>query len=150
MSTIVRLGGMAPDVPRPAEGADFDRLGGSEGLRAIIDDFLDVVFADPMIGFLFNGKNHARIRAMELAFASRHLGARLDYEGRSMREAHARSPISGGHFARRREILRQTLLRHAVPDEIAARWLNHIDSLRGDVLGRFQDACDPVPNSGGH
>jgi hemoglobin len=146
---VVRLGGTPAAAPRPTGGSDYDRVGGEAGLRAIIDDFLDAVFGDPMIGFLFRGKNHARIRAMEQAFAAAHLGAGLSYDGRSMREAHARSPISSGHFARRREILRQTLARHAVPADVAERWLAHVDGLRADVVGNFVEACgDPAPVSG--
>ncbi len=143
MTVIVRLAGTPAPVARSAEGTDYQRLGGDEGLRPIIDDFLDRVFADPMIGFLFRGKNLARIRAMELAFASHHLGGPSAYDGRPMREAHMRSPISGGHFERRREILRQTLVQHAVPRDIAERWLAHVDGLRPQVLGHFNDACDP-------
>lgn len=141
MTTVVRLGGTPASVPRAAEGSDYERLGGAAGLRPIIDDFLDVVFADPMIGFLFRGKNHARIRAMEEAFAAAHLGAASPYDGRSMREAHARSPISSGHFARRRAILAATLARHGVPVDIRDRWLGHVDSLRADVVGNFVEAC---------
>jgi hemoglobin len=140
LSAVVRLGG-TPAGPRPDCGSDFERLGGDAGLGAIIDDFLDAVFADPMIGFLFRGKNHARIRAMEQAFAAAHLGGGLPYDGRSMREAHARSPISSGHFARRREILRHTLVRHGVADDIRERWLAHVDALRAEVVGNFVEAC---------
>jgi len=149
MSPVVRLGGTAPGAIRAATGSDFERLGGEAGLRPIIDDFLSEVFSDPMIGFLFQGKNHPRIRAMELAFAAAHLGGPAAYDGRSMREAHARSPISSGHFARRREILRETLTRHSAPEDIIAGWLAHLDGLRDQILGGHTDACGDNALPGG-
>ena len=38
----------------------YQRIGGDE-LRRVIEDFYGRVFADPMIGFLFAGKNKERL-----------------------------------------------------------------------------------------
>jgi hemoglobin len=123
---------------------DFERIGGADGLRRVVDDFLGRVFADVMIGFLFDGKNHQRIREMEYRHAAAHLGGPVAYTGRSMREAHARSPIMGGMFMRRRKILENTLRDHAVDADIVDRWLAVVDSLRAEVLGEGVDSahCD--------
>ena len=43
----------------------FQRLGGEEKLRAIIDNFIDRVFADRMIGFFFRNADRARIKELE-------------------------------------------------------------------------------------
>lgn len=118
-----------------AQPSDFDRLGGAVGLRAIIDDFTATVFDDVMIGFLFDGKNHRRINAMEYRFAANHLGGAVEYTGRSIEEAHRRSPIMGGHFMRRRQILADTLAAHDAPADVVEHWLAHVDSLSPDVLG---------------
>lgn len=123
---------------------DFERVGGAEGLRAIIDDFCARVFRDVMIGFLFDGKNQRRIVEMEYRHAAEHLGGPIAYTGRSMREAHARSPIMGGMFLRRRKILENTLHDHHVDADVIARWLAVVDSLRAQVLGEGVDSehCD--------
>jgi len=115
-------------------GSDFERVGGEVGLRAIIDDFLDAVFADAMIGFHFDGKPKARIRALEYRYAAEHLGADIRYEGRALDEAHRAARIFDGHFTRRLWILRETLAAHAVPADIAARWLAHNEAQRERVL----------------
>ena len=114
---------------------DFEAIGGEAGLRAIIADFTATVFSDTMIGFLFSGKNLKRIEELEYQFAARHLGADVVYTGRTIRNAHRSSPIMGGHFMRRRQILVNTLMAHDVPADIAARWIDHVDSLRQAVLG---------------
>jgi hemoglobin len=138
------LSDAGPIGPVGAGVSDFERVGGEAGLRAIIEDFTARVFEDVMIGFLFAGKDHRRITEMELRFAEEHLGGPRAYRGRSVREAHRRSPIMGGHFLRRRRLLENTLRDHAVPEDVVGRWLAHVDSLRADVLGELQsvDDCD--------
>ena len=52
----------------------FDLLGGEQPLRRVIDLFVERVFADVMIGFIFAGKNKKRIREMEYQLAAEQLG----------------------------------------------------------------------------
>lgn len=124
-----------------SEVSDFERLGGEAGLRPIIDDFVARTTRDLMIGFLFARVSVARLNELEYRYAAEHLGAPVTYNGRPLREAHKSSPISSGHFGRRTMILRETLARHGVPDDIAARWLAHIEAQRGEIVGHFEDAC---------
>ena len=113
----------------------FDALGGEEPLRRVIDMFVDRVFADVMIGFIFAGKNRARIREMEYQLAAEQLGGPVAYTGRPIGAVHAPLPIMGGHFDRRRQILLNTLRDCGVPETIQQVWIEHVDALRGDVLG---------------
>ena len=53
----------------------FERLGGEEELRAIVERFVDRIFDDFMIGFHFRDASRARIQAKEYEFAAQHLGA---------------------------------------------------------------------------
>ena len=120
----------------------FDRIGG-EALRAVLTDFYERVFADPMIGFLFAGKNQQRLIQKEWELTARMLGAsEIAYTGRSMPEAHARSPILGGHFERRLHILRETLADHGVDREIRQVWLDHTRALRRQVTADKGSDCD--------
>ena len=114
---------------------DYEAIGGEQTLRAIIEDFVGRVFDDVMIGFIFLGKNRARITEMEFLLASQQLGGPHAYTGRDIAEVHRRLPIMGGHFDRRRQILVNTLGDHRVPDPVVARWLAHVDDLRAQVLG---------------
>jgi hemoglobin len=146
--TFVRLGGDAPrddgpDEPAAPASTDFARLRGAAGLRAIIDDFMAQVFADAMIGFLFAAVPKARIRELEYRYAAAHLGGPDTYDGRPLGEAHRASPISGGHFMRRRQILLETLRAHGAPEDVIERWLAHVDAQRALVLGHHVDACGP-------
>lgn len=119
----------------------FDQIG-PEKLRAVLEDFYDRVFADVMIGFLFAGKDKQRLIDKEWEFTAQMLGADVTYTGRPMREAHAASPILGGHFERRLQILRETLADHAVAPEVQARWLAHTEALRPQVTRDRGSECD--------
>jgi hemoglobin len=108
----------------------YERIGGEQGLRAIVDDFVDRVFDDVMIGFFFRNIERRRIKELEFQHAAEHLGAELRYRSRPLQEAHAPHRIMGGQFARRTELLRQTLVDHGVPQDIQSAWLAHTESLR--------------------
>jgi hemoglobin len=119
----------------------FDRLGG-ERLRAVIEDFYRRVFDDVMIGFMFAGKDRARLIEKEYELAAKMLGADIRYSGRPMPAAHARVPITGGHFDRRTQILRETLAAHDVPAEIRDAWLGHVEALREQLTADRGSDCD--------
>lgn len=123
-------------------GRLFDRIGG-EALRAVLTDFYERVFADPMIGFLFAGKNKQRLIQKEWEMTARLLGAsEIPYTGRPMPQAHARSPILGGHFERRLQLLSETLADHRVDPEVSRVWLDHTRSLRPQVTADRGSDCD--------
>jgi hemoglobin len=122
----------------------FERLGGEKQLRAIIDTFIDRVFDDRMIGFFFRNADRARIKEMEYQLAAEFLGADIKYSGRPLGKVHSNHPIMGGHFARRRQILKETLESFLVPDEIKTIWLEHTDALRPLITPESGSGCDPI------
>lgn len=119
----------------------FEELGGEAGLRPIIEAFVREMVDDPMIGFFFAGVDRERLIELELQFTARFLGARGPYEGRTMRAAHARHPIMGGQFDRRRRILEGAIDDHAVPAHIKAAWLEHVDRLRSQITRDAAGDC---------
>jgi len=114
---------------------------GAEKLRAVIADFYDRVFADVMIGFLFQGKNKQTLIDREYEFTANLLGADVKYTGRPMRVAHAQSPIFGGHFERRLQILREAMRDHAVAPEVQQVWLDHSYALRDQITSDKGSEC---------
>jgi len=122
----------------------FERLGGEEKVRAIVDSFMERVFADRMIGFFFRDADRKRIKEMEYQLTAEFLGAQISYQGRPLAIAHAKHPIMGGHFARRRQILKETLEECNVPEPIREAWLKHTDSLRSLITPEADSDCDPI------
>jgi hemoglobin len=109
-------------------------LGGEPVLRAIVEDFYGRVFDDVMIGFMFKGRDRARLIELEVQFTARAFGENVAYEGRGMRHAHASLPILIGHFQRRYQILVETLADHDVHPDVRDAWLGHSRALQRAIL----------------
>lgn len=123
------------------EQTDYERLGGEDGLARIIRCFVDRVYEDMIIGFLFRRIDKENLIAREIEFASRHLGGPHVYTGRPIREAHQKHPINRGHFHRRMWLLERVLLECQVDSDVMERWLHHNRMLESLVT----DGSDCVP-----
>lgn len=119
----------------------YQRLGGSSGLRTIIDDFIDRVTSDIMIGFFFRNVDKARLKEHELAFAASHLGGPKEYSGRPLPVAHGPHRVMGGQFNRRLKLLENTLRDHGVDDDVIKLWLDHNERLRSQITRDTKDEC---------
>lgn len=104
---------------------DWDRLGGEAGVQRIVDDFVGRVAGDFVIGFLFTGRDLARIARHEVEHASTHLGGPLGYTGAPIAPSHRAMRINGGQFRRRLAILRTVLTAHHAPADVIERWIAH-------------------------
>ena len=115
-------------------------------LRAIVTEFYRRVFDDVMIGFMFAGKDRARLIQMEYELAANLLGVEtIAYTGRPMRAAHAQHTIFGGQFERRKKILSDVLRDLHADPAIAKTWLDHTESLRSQVTrDRGSECSDPA------
>lgn len=123
----------------------YDELGGEPALFAILDDLYVQLFADPMVGFLFAGKDRARIVAEQMVFTRRLLGDRSAvYTGKPVPEAHAALPILPGHFDRRHRLLAETLDRHGAPERPRRVWLAIDAALRPVILRAGQLRIDEL------
>jgi len=119
----------------------FEQLGGEPKLSAIVDDFVDRCFDDVMIGFMFQRASRDRIKRFEYQHAAEHLGGPVRYGGRPLGEAHGPHRIFGGQFARRRQILIETLRDHDVADDIIDAWIAHQDTLRALITKDQASNC---------
>jgi hemoglobin len=122
----------------------FEALGGEPKLRAIIERFVDRVFDDVMIGYLFRAADRERVKDKEFEFAACHLGAAIAYTGRPIAEAHRAHRITGGQFMRRLQILKETLAEFQVPERVREHWLEHTLGLASQVTDNALDQCDPA------
>lgn len=120
----------------------FDRIGGDR-LRAVVTEFYARVFDDVMIGFMFAGKDRLRLIDKEWELVAALLGAPgVTYTGRPMRTAHASTPIFGGQFERRLQLLRETLRDHAVDADVQQAWIDHVQSLRAQITRDKGSECE--------
>ncbi|HEY1695335.1 MAG TPA: group 1 truncated hemoglobin [Polyangiaceae bacterium] len=118
----------------------FDDIGGEGPIRAVLQGLYDRLFGDPIVGFLFEGKDKGRIVEQQVAFTSAFLGGPNRYTGKSMPEVHASVPLLPGHFDRRHHVLKQVLEARGVPDGVRATWLRIDAGLRSSVLASGEEA----------
>ena len=131
-------------MPQPSL---FEALGGEAVLRPLIARFVDRMFEDIMIGYLFHAADRERVKAKEYEFAARHLGAPVEYTGRPLPEAHRAHRITGGQFMRRLQILKETLAAFQVPAPVSEHFVQHTLSLQAQITNNSLDQCDPAhPN----
>jgi len=117
------------------EASLFEQVGGEPVLRSIIRTFVQRMFSDPMIGFLFRRASQDRVAEKEYELAAQHLGGGVAYTGRPLAEVHAPHAILSGQFDRRLQILRRTLEESGAPRAVIEHWLGYTERLRPIVIG---------------
>jgi hemoglobin len=128
-----------------SEPTFFEELGGEAALRRVIDRFVDRLFDDVMIGYLFRNADRARVKQKEFEHAAEHLGGPIVYTGRPLTSAHAPHHIRGGQFMRRVQILKETLVEFGASERVVEHWTLHTLSLRSLVTADEDGVCDPSP-----
>jgi hemoglobin len=124
-----------------SETSLYDELGGEPALRRIVDRFVDRMFDDMMIGYLFRAARRERVKDKEFEHAAAHLGAAIEYTGRPLDTAHAPHAIRGGQFMRRVRILETTLDELGAPERVKAHWLAKTLELRPLITADAGDVC---------
>ncbi len=125
---------------------DFDHMGGHDKVTAVMADFVSRTFGDFIIGYLFEGRDQARITKHEIQYATAHLGGPNAYAGRPIGSTHRPLRINKGHFRRRLAILRTTLRDHGVDEDIIDRWIAREAKLES-VITDGTDCGPPSPSA---
>ena len=120
----------------------YEAIGGQERVRSVLQALYDRLFVDPMVAFLFAGKDKQHIVEQQLAFTCRFLGGPQRYDGKPLPEAHAPLPLLPGHFDRRHRLLELVLEEQGVPEEVRHAWLRIDEGLRTSVLSSGEQARD--------
>jgi hypothetical protein len=97
----------------------------ADRLPAVIGAFVDRMFADFVVGFMFHGKDRDRIVQHELELARKHLFGEGGYTGRPIGPLHRALRINRGQFRRRLAVLRTVLREQGVPEPVIERWVAH-------------------------
>jgi hemoglobin len=113
---------------------------GEARVRDVLQSLYDKLFVDPMVGFLFDGKDKAHIVEQQVVFTCGFLGGPQKYAGKPLPQAHAGLPLLPGHFDRRHRLLELVLQEQRVPPEVARIWLRIDEGLRSSVLAAGEDS----------
>ena len=89
---------LASLAPASAEEPLFFRMGGEAKLRAAVDELVPILLADRRINFAFAQTDLTKFKHLLYTQLCELAGGPCIYDGRDMRTAHAKLPISSAHF----------------------------------------------------
>lgn len=122
-----------------SENSLYDRLGGREGIRAVVDDFYDRLLADEDLGPFFETADLETLRRTQTAFLCEAAGGPETYDGESVREAHLHVPFEPAHIQRAVELLSESLETFDVPDADADAVVQAVAQYEADLLAGPDD-----------
>ena len=125
---------------RNSARSHYENAGGEGPITAVIAALYDRLFEDPIVGFLFAGKDKKHIVEEQVLLTCSFLGGPQRYHGKPLPEAHAKLPLLPGHFDRRHRLLEETLRAHSIPASVCEAWLAIDEGLRSSVLAAGEDA----------
>ena len=114
----------------------YQRLGGTPGIAAVVDDFVDNVRVDPVIGRRFQGVDIDHTKAMLTELVCKGSGGPCAYTGRSMKDTHRGMGISDAEFNAMAGDMAKTLDKFKLPQRERTEVLNLLNSMRGDIVAQ--------------
>ncbi|BCU80696.1 group 1 truncated hemoglobin [Polycladomyces abyssicola] len=112
----------------------FERLGGEEGIAAIVQTFYDRVLNDPLLQPFFRHTDMNRQRRHQTQFLIYATGGAPRYTGATMRKAHEGLGIRHQHFDAVVSHLAEALRQHQVKEEVITELAKRLETLRGEVV----------------
>lgn len=117
----------------------YERLGGHEGIRAVVDDFYDRLVADEEIGPFFEGSDMELLRRTQTDFLCEAAGGPETYDAAPIREAHLHVPFTPEHIQRAVELLEESLDAFDVPEEDAETVVGAVAAYESELLASPED-----------
>ena len=114
----------------------YERLGGHDGIRAVVDDFYDRLLDDDELGSFFAHADMEKLRQTQTDFLCEAAGGPEIYDAAPVREAHLHIPFTPDHIQRAIELLYEALSEYDVPEEDAEAVVQAIAEHKKDLLAR--------------
>jgi hemoglobin len=130
----------------------YDRLGGTDAITAVVDDFVARCGADERINKKFARTDIPRLKKMLVDQVSEASGGPATYTGRDMKETHRGMGVTAGEFGALVEDLVASLNHFEVPNTEQEELLGLLGPMRGDIVEvessetgtALPDAYEPV------
>jgi len=117
----------------------YERLGGREGIRAVVDDFYDRLLADEDLGPFFADADMEKLRRTQTDFLCQAAGGPETYDAEPVREAHLHVPFEPAHIERAVDLLYRSLEAFDVPEEDADAVVGAVAAFEEELLARPDD-----------
>jgi len=109
---------------------------GQDGIRRITARFADLIYADPVIGEIFQGHDKVRLSRTLFEQFCYILNAGCTYTGRDMVSAHKDLGVQHADMNRLVELLQQAMREEKVAFQAQNRFLSKLAPMRKDVVER--------------
>lgn len=117
----------------------YEQIGAAR-IGAIVRDFYDKVFQDPMLSHFFMNFDHEHLVEMQVDFVCSMLGGPQKYRGKPLETAHDPMLIRPPHFRRRQRILQETMQEHGLDETMMEIWLKQEERLKPLIM-KDQTSC---------
>src|SRR3989440_558901 len=119
---------------KPMANTLYERLGGLDAIKAVVEDFRDRVAGDDRINLKFARTDLARLTKMLTDQVCEATGGPCQYKGRSMKEAHAGMKVTKGEFNALVEDLVATLKQFKVASAEQDELLAILGPLKSEIV----------------
>ncbi|MGH8585524.1 MAG: group I truncated hemoglobin [Gammaproteobacteria bacterium] len=131
-------GAPAPAAPQKAPAASsqnlFERLGGQEGIEAVVDALLANIGADSRIKHYFNNLNQVRFKANNVAFLCEKTGGPCSYTGVEIKRVHKSLQVTSEDFDAMMETIGKTLDEKGVAEADKKELTDLMASYKADIV----------------
>ncbi len=117
----------------------YERLGGYEGIRTVVDDFYDRLGADEKLGQFFENADVESLRESQTDFLCEAAGGPETYDAAPVREAHLHVPFTPEHIQRAIDLLYESLEDASVPDDDAEAVVRAVAAYEEELLASPDD-----------
>jgi hemoglobin len=128
-------GNATGDTAAASDKTLYERLGGTEAIRAVVKEFMATTAADPRIDLFFTNVDAPRLEQLMVEQICAGTGGPCEYTGKTMRESHTGMGVKPEHFEAFIEDLTLTL------DKLGVR-----DPEKSEVLTIFRSMADDIVN----
>lgn len=135
--------------PAPAAAAEkslYERLGGIEPIKLVVDEFVNRTTTDPRIKFRFFNTDAVQLKRLLVEFVAQATGGNVTYTGRDMASSHAGMDLVDDEFTALVEDLVAALDKYKVPDREKGELLGALGPLKPQIVVS-SDKLRPIPEA---
>jgi hemoglobin len=131
-------GAPAPAASEKAPAASsqklFERLGGQEGIEAVVDALLVNIGADTRLKQYFNNLDQVRFKTNNVAFLCEKTGGPCSYTGGEIKRVHKSLQVTSEDFDAMMEDMSKTLDEKGVAEANKKELMDIMTSFKGDIV----------------
>jgi hemoglobin len=123
----------------PPEPTLYQRLGGREAIKLVVDDFVANMAADPRVNGRFKGLDAARVAKLQTNLADQicdATGGPCAYLGRDMKTTHTGMGITEAEWNATVEDLVKSLNKFKVKEKEQQELLSALGAMKKDIVGQ--------------